>query len=127
MAKRIIFREEAQEKIARGVDIIADAVAATMGPGGQVVAIDAGWGTPMTTKDGVTVARSVELKDRFEKMGSELVKEAAGKTNEIAGDGTTGATVLSRAIYAEGRKRVAAGENPVHVKAEVERDAADVA
>ncbi len=126
MAREILFDQEVQEKIQRGVNLIADCVAATMGPSGQCVAIENTHGFPSLTKDGVTVARHVDLKDKFEKLGADLVKEAANKTNEIAGDGTTTATVLARALYNEGHKLVVAGENPVTIKKQIEESVSAV-
>lgn len=123
--KQILFTGEAQEKIANGVNIIADCVAATMGPKGQVVLIENFSTDPSFTKDGVSVAKQVELSDKFEKIGADAVKEAASKTNEVAGDGTTTATVLARAIYREGHKLIAAGENPVIVKRGIDQATAE--
>jgi len=126
MSRDILFNREAQEKLKRGVNTIADAVAATMGPSGQCVAIENAAGYPTLTKDGVTVAREVSLVDRFERLGADMVREAAKKTNDIAGDGTTTATVLARAIFNEGYKLVAAGENPVTVRQNIEQATAEV-
>ncbi|MFC1702868.1 chaperonin GroEL [Patescibacteria group bacterium] len=116
MAKQILFTEEAREKIKSGVDQLANTVKTTLGPKGRNVVIDRGFGSPLVTKDGVTVAKDIELEDKFENIGAELVKEVASKTNDVAGDGTTTATVLAQAIYAEGVKNVVAGANPMDLK-----------
>ena len=116
MAKQIIYKEEAREALKRGVDKIANAVKVTLGPKGRNVVLDRGFGSPVITKDGVTVAKEIELKDKFENIGAELVKEVASKTNDIAGDGTTTATVLAQAIVAEGFSAVNSGANPVVLK-----------
>ncbi|HTM69030.1 MAG TPA: chaperonin GroEL [Candidatus Binatia bacterium] len=116
MAKQILFTEQAREKIKKGVDKLANAVKVTLGPKGRNVVLDKGYGSPVVTKDGVTVAKEIELEDKFENVGAELVKEVASKTNDVAGDGTTTATVLAQAIYAEGSKMVAAGANPMTLK-----------
>jgi len=116
MAKQIIFDEAARKKILKGVEVLAKAVKTTLGPKGRNVMIDKKYGAPMVTKDGVTVAKEVELKDPFENMGAQMVREVANKTNDNAGDGTTTATVLAEAIYREGVKNVAAGANPIYLK-----------
>ncbi len=116
MAKQIKFNEEARQAMKRGVDQLADAVKVTLGPRGRNVVIDRGYGAPTITKDGVTVAKDVELEDKFENMGAELVKEVASKANEVAGDGTTTATVLAQAIVSEGVKNVTAGASPLELK-----------
>src|SRR5881227_2463845 len=116
MAKQLEFNEEARRSLKRGVDIIANAVKTTLGPKGRNVALDRKYGAPTVTHDGVTVAKEIELKDPFENMGAQLLKEAATKTNDIAGDGTTTATVLAQAIVTEGLKNVAAGANPMLLK-----------
>ncbi len=121
MAKQILFTEQAREKIKKGVDKLANAVKVTLGPKGRNVVLDKGYGSPTVTKDGVTVAKEIELEDKFENVGAELVKEVASKTNDVAGDGTTTATVLAQAIYAEGSKMVAAGANPMTLKKGIER------
>src|SRR3954454_8574087 len=125
MAKQIEFNEEARRSLKRGVDIVANAVKATMGPKGRNVALDRKYGAPTVTHDGVTVAKEIELRDPFENMGAQLLKEAATKTNDVAGDGTTTATVLAQAIVAEGLKNVTAGANPMLLKGGIEagRDA----
>jgi chaperonin GroEL len=116
MAKQIVFTTEAQQALKRGVDILASAVATTLGPKGRNVALDKKFGAPTVTHDGVTVAKEIELQDPYENMGAQLLKEAATKTNDIAGDGTTTATVLAQAIVNEGLKNVAAGANPMQIK-----------
>lgn len=116
MAKQLIFREEARASLQRGVDKLATAVSTTLGPKGRNVALDKKFGAPTVTHDGVTVAKEIELEDPFENMGAQLLKEAATKTNDIAGDGTTTATVLAQAIVNEGLKNVAAGANPMLLK-----------
>ncbi|MCW1971146.1 MAG: chaperonin GroEL [Anaerolineae bacterium] len=121
MAKQIIFTEEARAKLKRGVDILAQSVATTLGPKGRNVALDKKYGAPTVTHDGVTVAKEVELADPFENMGAQLLKEAATKTNDIAGDGTTTATVLAQIIVHEGLKNVAAGANPMLIKQGIEK------
>lgn len=115
-AKEIIFTEEARSAIARGVNMLADAVKVTLGPKGRHVVIERSFGSPLITKDGVTVAKEIELGDKFENLGAQMVREVASKTNEDAGDGTTTATVLAQAIYREGVKVVAAGQNPILLK-----------
>ncbi|WP_375380377.1 chaperonin GroEL [uncultured Sphingomonas sp.] len=115
-AKEVKFGRDARERILRGVDILADAVKVTLGPKGRNVVIDKSFGAPRITKDGVTVAKEIELKDKFENMGAQMVREVASKTNDIAGDGTTTATVLAQAIVREGMKSVAAGMNPMDLK-----------
>ena len=115
-AKDVKFSRDARERIMRGVDILADAVKVTLGPKGRNVVIDKSFGAPRITKDGVTVAKEIELKDKFENMGAQMVREVASKTNDQAGDGTTTATVLAQAIVREGMKSVAAGMNPMDLK-----------
>ena len=115
-AKEVRFGGEAREKMLRGVDILANAVKVTLGPKGRNVVIDKSYGAPRTTKDGVTVAKEIELEDKFENMGAQMVREVASKTNDLAGDGTTTATVLAQAIVREGAKNVAAGMNPMDLK-----------
>ncbi|MFB3885769.1 MAG: chaperonin GroEL [Thermodesulfobacteriota bacterium] len=116
MAKELKFDQEARNSILRGVNILADAVKVTLGPKGRNVILEKSFGSPTVTKDGVTVAKEVELEDKFENMGAQMVKEVASKTSDTAGDGTTTATVLAQAIYREGSKVVAAGANPMDVK-----------
>ncbi|MBZ5712337.1 chaperonin GroEL [Nannocystis pusilla] len=115
-AKEVRFEESARHAILRGVNILADAVKVTLGPRGRNVVIEKSWGSPTVTKDGVTVAKEIELEDKFENMGAQMVKEVASKTSDIAGDGTTTATVLAQAIYREGLKMVAAGHDPMELK-----------
>tara|TARA_Y100001933_G_scaffold178557_2_gene177055 strand:+ start:484 stop:2097 length:1614 start_codon:yes stop_codon:yes gene_type:complete len=115
-AKKVLFDESARKRLARGVDVLADAVKVTLGPKGRNVVIDKSWGAPLVTKDGVSVAKEIELKGRFENMGAQLVKQVASKTADEAGDGTTTATVIAQAITREGLKAVAAGINPMDVK-----------
>jgi chaperonin GroEL len=115
-AKDVKFGRDARERIMRGVDILADAVKVTLGPKGRNVVLDKSYGAPRITKDGVTVAKEIELKDKFENMGAQMLREVASKTNDIAGDGTTTATVLAQAIVREGMKSVAAGMNPMDLK-----------
>ena len=113
MAKEIKFSEEARKSLERGVNKLADTVKVTLGPKGRNVILQKSFGAPLITNDGVTIAKEIELEDTYENMGSELVKEVATKTNDIAGDGTTTATVLTQAIVREGLKNVAAGSNPI--------------
>lgn len=120
-AKNIIFKEEARQKILKGVRTLADAVKVTLGPKGRNVIIDKSYGTPHITKDGVTVAKEIELEDKHENMGAQMVKEVASKTADKAGDGTTTATVLAEAIYSEGLRNVAAGANPLDLKRGMEK------
>ena len=116
MSKIILFDEEARGKIKKGVDQLANAVKVTLGPRGRNVVIDKKFGSPASTKDGVTVAKEIELEDQFENMGAQLVNEVASKTSDIAGDGTTTATVLAQAIFTEGLRNVTAGANPIDLK-----------
>ncbi|MGE0024985.1 MAG: chaperonin GroEL, partial [Hyphomicrobium sp.] len=125
-AKDVRFSSEAREKILRGVDILANAVKVTLGPKGRNVVIEKSYGAPRTTKDGVTVAKEIELEDRLENMGAQMVREAAQKTNDLAGDGTTTAVVLTQAIVREGLKAVAAGMNPMDLKRGIEQAVAEV-
>src|SRR3974377_861350 len=115
-AKDVRFSQDARDRMMRGVDLLADAVKVTLGPKGRNVVLDKSWGAPRITKDGVTVAKEIELEDKFENMGAQMVKEVASKTSDIAGDGTTTATVLAQAIVKEGIKSVAAGANPMDLK-----------
>ena len=121
MAKQLLFDDHARAKILRGVDKLANAVAVTMGPTGRNVIIDKSFGGPTVTKDGVTVAKEIELEDRFENMGAKLVNEVASKTSDLAGDGTTTATVLARAIYREGMRNIVAGSNPTAIRRGIDR------
>jgi chaperonin GroEL len=120
-AKIVRFSQDAREKILRGVNVLADAVTVTLGPKGRNVVLDKSFGAPTVTKDGVTVAKEIELEDKFENMGAQMVKEVASKTSDVAGDGTTTATVLARAIYTEGIKMVAAGHDPMSLKRGIDR------
>ncbi len=115
-AKEVKFGDEARAKMLQGVDILADAVAVTLGPKGRTVIIEQSWGSPKITKDGVTVAKSVELKCKFQNLGAKLVQDVANNTNEKAGDGTTTATVLARAIAKEGFQKISQGANPIEVR-----------
>ena len=120
-AKEIRYSMTAREKMMKGIDTLADAVKVTLGPRGRNVLIEKSWGTPRVTKDGVTVAKEIELADRFENLGAQMVKEVASKTSDVAGDGTTTATILAQAIYREGAKLVAAGSNPMSIKRGIEK------
>src|SRR3954467_3012211 len=115
-AKQIVHGEDSRQAILRGVNILADAVKITLGPKGRNVVLDKKFGSPLITKDGVTVAKEIELKEPLENMGAQMVREVASKTSDVAGDGTTTATVLAQAIYREGIKNVTAGANPMEVK-----------
>src|SRR5450432_1831089 len=116
MAKQLKYKDEASRAIKAGVDKLANAVRVTMGPKGRYVVLDKKFGSPTITNDGVTIAKEIELEDPFENMGAQLVREVASKTNDVAGDGTTTATVLAQAIVREGLKNVAAGSNPLAIK-----------
>lgn len=116
MAKQILFNEEARRSLERGVNALADAVKVTLGPKGRNVVLEKKFGAPTITNDGVTIARDIELEDPFENMGAQLVKEVSIKTNDVAGDGTTTATVLAQAMINEGMRNVAAGANPMVLK-----------
>src|SRR5690349_21847806 len=120
-SKDIRFAGDARERMLRGVDILTNAVRVTLGPKGRNVIIDKSYGAPRTTKDGVTVAKEIELEDKFENMGAQMVREVASKTNDLAGDGTTTACVLAQAIVREGAKAVAAGMNPMDLKRGVDQ------
>ncbi len=120
-AKVIKYDMKARESMLKGVQTLADAVVVTLGPKGRNVVIDKSWGSPTVTKDGVTVAKEIELEDKFENMGAQMVKEVASKTSDIAGDGTTTATVLARSIYEQGQKLVAAGNNPMAIKRGIDK------
>jgi chaperonin GroEL len=125
-AKEIRFDRDAQERLLRGVDLLTKAVRVTLGPKGRNVVIEKSWGSPTVTKDGVTVAKEIELEDHFENMGAKMVREVASKTSDIAGDGTTTATVLAHAIFREGSKMVAAGANPMDLKRGVDKAVASL-
>src|SRR4029434_6146214 len=120
-AKMVKFNRDARDAILKGVNILADAVTVTLGPKGRNVVLDKSFGAPNVTKDGVTVAKEVELEDKFENMGAQMVKEVASKTSDVAGDGTNTATVLARAIYTEGLKMVAAGHDPMSLKRGIDK------
>ena len=120
-AKLVRFGEDARAKVLHGVNILADTVTVTLGPRGRNVVLEKSWGAPTVTKDGGTVAKEIELADKFETMGAQMVKEVASKTSDVAGDGTTTATVLARAIFSEGAKLVAAGHDPMSLKRGVDR------
>ena len=119
-AKQLVFTEEARRKLKNGIDVVSAAVVTTLGPKGRNVAIDRKFGSPTITHDGVTVAKEIELEDPFENMGAQLIKEAATKTNDIAGDGTTTSTLLAHSIVTEGLKTLAAGGNPMLLKRGIE-------
>src|SRR5688500_8180994 len=121
MAKEITYREDARAAILRGVNALADAVKVTLGPKGRNVILDKKWGSPTITKDGVTVAKEIDLKDPMENLGARMVREVASKTSDVAGDGTTTATVLAQAIFREGIKNVTAGGNPMEIKRGIDR------
>ena len=121
MPKELLFSEDARRALERGVNLVADTVKVTLGPKGRNVALDKKFGAPTISKDGVTVAKEIDLEEQFENMGAQLVKEVASKTNDVAGDGTTTATVLSRAIFSEGVKMVAAGHDPMSIKRGIDK------
>ena len=121
MPKIIKFNNEARAKMLKGVDTLANTVKTTLGPKGRNVVIDKSYGAPRTTKDGVTVAKEIELEDKFENMGAQMVKEVASKTNDNAGDGTTTASILAQAIVGEGIKYVTAGMNPMDIKRGIDK------
>ena len=125
-AKQLRYDEEARRAIMGGVDKLANAVKVTLGPKGRNVVLDKKWGAPTITKDGVTVAKEIELEDPFENMGAQMVKEVASKTSDVAGDGTTTATVLAQAIVREGLKNVTAGSNPMALKRGIDKAVAAV-
>src|SRR5437773_1370350 len=125
-AKQLEFDEQARRSLKEGIDALADAVKTTLGPRGRHVALDKKFGPPNVTHDGVTVAREIELKAPFPNMGAQLVKEAATKTNDVAGDGTTTATVLAQALIQEGFKNIAAGANPMSIRRGLETGLASV-
>src|SRR4029450_944560 len=125
-AKIVKFSEEARAKMLRGINVLADAVTVTLGPRGRNVVLEKSWGAPNVTKDGGTVAKEIELPDKFENMGAQMVKEVASKTSDVAGDGTTTATVLARSIFTDGAKMVAAGHDPMNLKRGIEKAVATV-
>ena len=120
-AKDVRFHEDARTRMVRGLNVLADAVKITLGPRGRNVVLDRSWGAPTITKDGVSVAKEIELKDKFENMGAQMIKEVASKTSDVAGDGTTTATVLAQAIVREGMKHVASGMNPMDLKRGIDK------
>src|SRR3954470_19416809 len=126
MSKLIAYEEDARTRLKKGIDALADAVGTTLGPKGRNVALDKKYGAPSVVHDGVTVAKDIELDDPFENMGAQLLKEAATKTEDVAGDGTTTATVLAQAIVREGLKNVAAGANPMQMKLGIDQAAGAV-
>src|ERR1700739_2914247 len=125
-AKSVYFSSDARDRMLRGVNVLANAVKVTLGPKGRNVVIEKSWGAPRSTKDGVTVAKEIELDDRFENLGAQLIREVASKTSDKAGDGTTTATVLAQAIVVGGLKSVAAGMNPMDLKRGIDKAAAKV-
>src|SRR6195256_1033350 len=126
MPKQLLFKEEARAALVRGVNIMSHAVKATLGPKGRNVVIGKKYGSPTITKDGVTVAKEIELKDPFENMGAQMLKEVAAKTSDVAGDGTTTATVLAQAIFTEGLKNVTAGADPMSLQRGIDKAVAAV-
>ena len=126
MAKMISFDEEARRALERGMNVLADAVKVTLGPKGRNVVLEKKWGAPTITNDGVSIAKEIDLEDPYERIGAELVKEVAKKTDDVAGDGTTTATVLAQALVREGLRNVAAGANPMGLKKGIERAVAVV-
>ena len=125
-AKEILYDTAARARILAGVDALANAVKVTLGPKGRNVVIEKSFGAPTVTKDGVTVAKEIELSDKFENMGAQMVREVASKTSDVAGDGTTTATVLAQAIFREGSKLVAAGHNPMELKRGIDKAVEDI-
>jgi chaperonin GroEL len=121
VAKELRFREDARKAMLEGVNILANTVRVTLGPRGRNVVIDKKYGSPLITKDGVTVAKEIDLKDKYQNLGAQMVREVASKTNDVAGDGTTTATVLAQAIFREGFKNVTAGANPMAIKRGIDR------
>jgi len=121
MAKQIFYSEQARKKLKAGVDKLTDAVKVTLGPRGRNVVLDKGFGAPIITNDGVSIAKEIELEDKIENLGAEIVKEAASKTNDAVGDGTTTATILTQSIISEGFKNVAAGSNPLSLRRGIEK------
>src|SRR5258706_9388452 len=120
-AKQLLFSEQARQAILEGVEILARAVKVTLGPRGRNVVLDKKWGSPTVTKDGVTVAKEIELDEPYQNMGAQMVRQAASKTSDIPGDGTTTATVLAEAIFREGIKNVTAGAAPMYIKRGIDR------
>src|SRR2546421_7305433 len=126
MAKQLLYSDQARAAILKGVNQLADAVKATLGPKGRNAILDKKFGAPTITKDGVTVAKEIELKNPYENMGAQLVREVASKTSDVAGDGTTTATVLAQAIYREGAKNITAGGNPMEIKRGIDNSVAAI-
>src|SRR4030042_4726076 len=126
MAKQLAYDEDARRALKKGIDALAGAVKITLGPKGRNVVLDKKWGPPSVCSDGVTIAKEIELKEPFENIGAQLIKEAATKTNDVAGDGTTTAVVLAQAMLHEGMKNVAAGANPMAIKRGIEKGTAAV-
>ncbi len=120
-AKEVRFGDDARQKMFAGVTVLANAVKVTLGPKGRNVILDKSFGAPTVTKDGVSVAKEIELDDKFENMGAQMVKEVASQTSDVAGDGTTTATVLAQAILREGMKNITAGANPLHIKSGIDK------
>src|SRR5262250_689717 len=125
-AKQLLFSEDARRAILEGVETLAKAVKVTLGPRGRNVVLDKKWGSPTVTKDGVTVAKEIELEEPYHNMGAQMVREVASKTSDVAGDGTTTATVLAESIFNEGLKAVAAGVNPLQMKQGIEKAVEDI-
>src|SRR5437867_6130103 len=125
-AKTVKFGQDARDRILRGVNVLADAVTVTLGPKGRNVVLEKSFGSPVVTKDGVTVAKEIELENKFENMGAQMVREVASKTSDVAGDGTTTATVLAQAVFREGSKLVAAGHNPMEIKRGIDKAVAAI-
>src|SRR3954464_5341855 len=126
MAKQILFSEDARKALKKGVDAVADAVKITIGPRGRNVVLDKGYGTPTITNDGVSIAKEIVLKNKFENMGAEIIKEVATKTNDIAGDGTTTSVLLTQAIVTEGMRKLKDGQNVMDIRAGIETASRDV-
>src|SRR4026209_278278 len=126
MAKQITYGNDSRQAVLRGVNRLADAVKVTLGPKGRNVVLDKKFGSPVSTRDGVTGAREIDLKEPLENMGAQMVREVASKTSDVAGDGTTPATVLAQAIYREGMKNVTAGSNPMDIKRGIEQAVASI-
>src|SRR5690242_21719843 len=125
-AKMLLFSEQARAEIMKGVEILAKAVKVTLGPRGRNVVLDKKWGSPTVTKDGVSVAKEIELDDPYQNMGAQMVREVASKTSDVAGDGTTTATVLAESIFKEGLKSVTAGSSPMYIKRGIDRAVREV-
>src|SRR2546425_1475765 len=125
-AKQLLFSEQARQKILEGVEILAKAVKVTLGPRGRNVILDKKWGSPTITKDGVTVAKEIELDEPYHNMGAQMVREVASKTSDVAGDGTTTATVLAESIFREGLKNVTAGSSPMYIKRGIDKAVLEV-